>query len=233
MALNPDQFVTVSPDQKSSGIHLPDLKPQGINSAADALHLVSAEMPRIFTSGDYKRTDWNERARGETSMDDFVQFRHSGRLFNIKTQRAKWGEPNSLYRHIQKTGLDSSNAIYVMKHPLNPNQVFLTEGHHRVAAAHMIDPDMPIHYIDEGEHMSHRSAMDRLENYDTNLRSTERDLTEYLKNPAKVDAAPKKQDSLDLNRIRRTAFQFSLDETNIKPTSPNSYAWRDYNLHKS
>jgi hypothetical protein len=27
---------------------------------------------------------------------------------------------------------------------------------------------MPLHYIDEGEHMSHRSAMDRLETYDTN-----------------------------------------------------------------
>jgi hypothetical protein len=232
MALNPDQFVTSTPDKERSGVPLAKWKSTGTISASDALHLVTAEHPRIFTTGDLKRTDWKERERGETSLDDFVQYRHSPRTFGIKYQRAKWGEPDSLYRHIQKHGLDRSNAIYVMKHPLNPKQVFLTEGHHRVAAAHAIDPDMPLHYIDEGEHMSHSDTMNRLDAYHTNLRQTENDLTEYFKNPTKVNAAPKDSDSYDLKRVRRTAFEFSMDAANIKPSSPNSYGWRDYNLHK-
>jgi len=208
MALNLNQFVTVTPEQERSGIPHKDWKPNGIISAADALQLVTPEMPRSFTTGDYRRTDWSAIESGETSLRDFVPYRHAPRLYQVKSERARWGEPDSMYRHIQKHGLDSSNAIYVMKNPLNTNQVLLTEGHHRVAAAHAVDPDMPIHFIDEGAHMNLNSVMDRAQTYSDNLDKTEGYLAEYLKNPESINA-------------------------NIRPSNPGTYHWRDMGWHQS
>lgn len=227
MALNPNQFVTVTPDQEWSGIPTQEWKSHGTISAADALQLVTAEMPRTFTKGEFRRTDWEDLRSGKTTLNDFVPYQHSPRLYQIKYARSRWGEPDSLYRHIQRKGLDSSNAIYVMKNPLNTNQVFLTEGHHRVAAAHAIDPDMPIHFIDEGAHMSLGGVLERANTYSENLRTTEEHLAKYLEDRSGID-----RDSYEHDRIRRTAFNFSMDPANIQPTKPDHYHWRDYGWHK-
>jgi hypothetical protein len=231
MPLNPNQFITVTPGQERSGVSTKDWTTHGTISASDALELVTPEMPRIFKTGDYRRTDWSDLDSGKTSIDDFVQYKHSPRLYQIKSERAKWGEPNSVYRHIQRHGLDSSNAIYVMRNPLNTNQVFLTEGHHRVAAAHDIDPDMPIPFIDEGAHLSYDSVLDRALTSKENLTKTEGYLTEYLKDPSRFNIHADNE-SYEHNRVRRVAFRYSMDAANIRPVSPNSYHWRDYGWHQ-
>lgn len=231
MTLNPNQFVIATPDQRESDIPFENWKPQGTISAADAVQLVTAEMPRTFTKGTFRRTDWEDLRSGKTTLNDFVQYRHSPRLYEIKYARSRWGEPDSLYRHIQRKGLDSSNAIYVMRNPLNTDQVFLTEGHHRVAAAHAIDPDMPIHFIDEGAHMSLDSAVGRTNTYSENLKRTEEHIANYLENPSEIDTRAGRN-SYEHDKIRRTMFNFSMNPENIQPINPGHYHWRDYGWHR-
>lgn len=188
-------------------------------SAADAMKLATGEFPRVFTEGNYRRTDVNP------VRDRFVPFEHSPRLHQIKYERSLWGGDESLHSHIQKHGLTKSNPIYVMRDINNPQDVVLTQGHHRVAAAHAIDPDMPIHYIDEGEHHSYQSAKGLLNNIRDTLREKEGQLTEYLTNPAVIDTE-------EGEGIRRTVFRLSLDPENIRPRSTNFYHWRDMGMHQ-
>ena len=236
MALNPEQFNKPDPSQKSSGVPVKKWMANTVISAADALDMVTAEQPRNIVKGKMARTDWEKQSSEGFDNRDFVQYKHSPHLLDIKYQRTKWGEPDSLYRHIQKHGLDKSNAVWAMRNPNKPDQVLLTEGHHRVAAAHAIDPDMPIHVIDEGIHHASEHIMDRFNVYSKNLKTTEDHLQQFLKNPSiMAEQLPERgltSKQMHLRDIQRTVNKYSLDPSNIAPTSPNSYAWRDFGLHK-
>jgi hypothetical protein len=236
MALNPNQFHKATPSQKSSGVPIKKWMATEVISASDALEMVTAEQPRNITEGKMARTDWEKQTSQDFDNRDFVQYKHSPHLLDIKYQRAKWGEPDSLYRHIQKHGLDKSNAVWAMRNPSKPDQVLLTEGHHRIAAAHAIDPDMPIHVIDEGIHHSGAHIKDRFKTYDNNLKTTEKHLQQFLKNPnIMAEQLPERgltSKQMELRDVQRTINRYSLDPSNIAPTEPDKYVWRDYGMHK-
>jgi hypothetical protein len=37
---------------------------------------------------------------------------------------------------------------------------------------------------------------------------------------------------MDLRDVQRTINRYSLDPSNIAPTEPDKYVWRDYGMHK-
>lgn len=232
MALNPNQFRNVDPLYTPPNFtqqHWVDsISGKGTYvtmSAADALNMTTAEAPRSIVKGEYSRTDWNEMERGETSINDFAQLRHSRRLLSVKLDRAKWGEPDSLYRHIQKHGIDKSSALWAMRNPYKPNQVMLTEGHHRLAAAAAIDRDMPIPVLDEGNFMSGKGARQRLDLYDANRSKEDEHLNEYLADPSIIQKDLRNKHGIiqpgDKNNriqaIKKAVNHLSLDKENIKP----------------
>ena len=173
-------------------------------------------------------------ASGETSIDDFVQVRHAPRLYEVKLQRAKWGEPDSLYRHIQKHGIDKSSAIWAMRNPHKPDQVMLTEGHHRLMAAHAIDPDMPIPVLDEGTQHSGEQIRSMFNTYDINRSREDENLRLGLADPSimKKDLRNKHgyiqptKENIKIRDIQEAINRFSLDEKNITPVEPGGWKKR-------
>ena len=237
MTLNPEQFRNPDPYQAANtrSHWLDAISGKGTYvtmSASDALDMTSSEAPRTIVKGEYARTDWNKLESGETSLDDFVQLRHAPRIHQVKLERARWGEPDSMYRHIQKHGLDKSNALWAMRNPYKPNQVMLTEGHHRLIAAHAIDPDMPVHVLDEGTQHSGEVIRDRF-NYMNQLRSTQDGhLQKFIANPDIMKKNPRNSHGIlkggaengKIDEIQRTVRMYSLDKDNIKPVHEG--AWK-------
>jgi len=239
MALNPEQFRNVDPSQAgNTHKHWKDAisgKGTYINmSAADALNMTTAEAPRSIVRGEYSRTDWNEMERGETSINDFAKLRHSRRILSVKLDRAKWGEPDSLYRHIQKHGIDKSSALWAMRNPYKPNQVMLTEGHHRLAAAAAIDPDMPIPVLDEGTQHSGKEVRRRFDLMDKNRSKEDEYLHEYLADPSIIQKDLRNKHGIiqpgakndRIQAIQRAVNHLSLDKENIKPVDEGSWKIR-------
>lgn len=238
MAFNPEQFRNADPHQASNTRNhwLDAISGKGTYitmSASDALDMTSAEAPRTFVKGEYARTDWNKMESGETSINDFVQLRHSPRIHQIKLERAKWGEPDSMYRHIQKHGLDKSNVLWAMRNPYKPNQVMLTEGHHRLIAAHAIDPDMPVQIFDEGTQHSGAEIRDRFNTYNNYRNNHDEHLHRYLADPSIMQKNPRTPQGIikggaenrKIDEIQKTVKIYSLDKDNIKPVHEG--AWKD------
>jgi hypothetical protein len=236
MTLNPEQFRNPDPHQEANTHKhwLDAISGKGsyvTMSASDALDMTSSEAPRTIVKGEYARTDWNKLESGETSINDFVQLRHAPRIHQVKLERAKWGEPDSLYRDIQKHGLDKSNALWAMRNPYKPNQVMLTEGHHRLIAAHAIDPDMPVHVLDEGTQHSGAAIRDRF-NLMNEVRSTQDEhLHQFLADPTIMQKNPKTPqgnikggaENRKIDEIQKTVKMYSLDKENIKPAFEGSW----------
>lgn len=238
MTLNPEQFRNADYDQQGVPHKewLNSISGKGTYvtmSADDALDMTSCEAPRSFLQGEYKRTDWNKMASGETNTNDFVQLRHSPRLYQMKLQRAKWGEPDSLYRHIQKHGVGRSSAIFAMRNPYNPDKVMLSEGHHRLIAAHAIDPDMPIPVLDEGTQHDGSWIRSTFNKYHDYRNDQDSNLRKYLDDPSIMQKDLRNKHGIiqpgdENNRIQaiqKTVNNYSLNGTNIKPVNPG--AWKD------
>lgn len=239
MALNPNQFRNVPLDQEDVPRQkwLDSISGKGdylTISANDALDMTTFEAPRTILKGEYTRTDWNKIKSGETSINDFVQIRHAPRLMSVKLERAKWGEPDSLYRHIQKHGVDKSAAIWAMRNPHKPDQVMLTEGHHRLIAAYAIDPDMPIPVLDEGTQQSGFFVRDSFNNYNNNRNAEDEHLHEYLADPSIMQKDLRNKHGIiqpgeknnRIQAIQKSVFRHSFDEKNIKPSEVGGWKER-------
>ena len=236
MALNPEQFRNAPADQGSvphkEWVNSVTGKGNYLTvSASDALDMTTFEAPRSFTKGEYARTDWNKMASGETSIDDFVQVRHAPRLYQVKLQRAKWGEPDSLYRYIQKHGVDKSAAIWGTRNPHKPDQVMLAEGHHRLMAAHAIDPDMPIPVLDIGTQHSGSLIRGTFDNYNNHRSREDENLRQGLADPSimqkdlrnKHGVIQPTEKNIKIQEIQKAINRFSLDEKNITPVEPGGW----------
>ena len=239
MALNPEQFRNVDPLYTPADFNrqhwVDSISGKGsyiTMSASDALNMTTSEAPRSIVKGEYSRTDWNEMERGETSINDFAQLRHSRRLMTVKLDRAKWGEPDSLYRHIQKHGIDKSSALWAMRNPDKPNQVMLTEGHHRLAAAAAIDRDMPIPVLDEGNFMSGEEVRRRFDLMDESRSIEDERLKKFIADPSIMQKKPRDANGFvkaadghrEIDEIQKAVKSYSLDKENVKPT--NEGAWK-------
>ena len=112
-----------------------------------------------------------------------------------------------------------------MRNPHKPDQVMLTEGHHRLVSAAAIDLDMPIPVFDEGTQHAYSTVLGRFKNYD-NSRSTEDEhLKTFIADPSIMQKNIKDSRGLvkpgdeyrKINEIQKTVKKYALDEENIKP----------------